>query len=227
VYQRLNLDAISRKDLTKVSKDSIPDGFVVVDVETTGLDELNDVVLELGVVVTDRYLNILHENSWLIQEANWLGKLIDAVPVVREMHEKSGLKSELLALPEFRPRQDSQIADWGANTAAYLAWLWLTEDIGLEPNTYPMVGSSVLLDRSFAKRRLPIFDAFFTYRCVDVSSIKELCKVLNPSLYAVMKADPKFDSANKTHRVLDDCRATIAELEFYLTNWLGWDTRIK
>lgn len=203
-----------------------PDVMVWVDIETTGLDPKLDVPLELGIKVTDPDLRVTHQKSWYIREEGWLARL-EKNPEVYEMHKKSGLLEELLVLPKRRRLPDGQIASWGSNQAAFLAWQWLTEDLELPANEYPMCGSSVHFDRKFAERHLFVFNAFFTYRHIDVSTLKELTKIYLPDIYDAIRNNPRFDKKNAKHRVLADIDATLDELRQYLANFLLLPGRLE
>lgn len=224
IPQKKKSDATSKKVPTSPPRKAMttgkaPNVIVWVDLETTGLDEKFDVPLELGVKVTDLDLTVLHQESWYIREEGWLEKL-ERNTLVREMHEKSGLIDELVGLPEYRRTPDGQIMSWGSNQAAFLAWRWLTEDLGLPSGEYPMAGSSVHFDRKFAERHLLVFNAFFTHRHIDVSTLKELAKRYRPDIYNAMKNDPRFDKKNAKHRGLADIDATLKELKQYLMDFL-------
>lgn len=192
-----------------------PKVLVWIDTETTGLNPRFEVPLELGLKVTNYDLEVLGSWSTLVQPEGWREKMKQAQPVVQEMHSASGLLGELELLPELRPRIDGQIMSWDSNVASYLAWEWLVREMKLPEGVYPMAGSSVQFDRAFALEHFPVLESFFTYRNIDVSSTKELCRIYNPRLSDLMKADERFQKANARHRVLDDISASIAELRMY------------
>jgi oligoribonuclease len=78
-----------------------------------------------------------------------------------------------------------------------------------EPRTIPLCGNSIGTDRRFLQEFMPTLEAFFHYRNVDVSTIKELARRWNPS---VLSALPEKATS---HRALDDIRESIAELIHY------------
>lgn len=212
--------------------DEIPKVMVWVDEETTGLNPDTDRILELGVIITDYDLNILNERKWYIKDVGW-EEALEANPFVKEMHDKSGLTAELLSLPELRTLKRMNDGSgnyplagvtgrcgWGSIQASHLAYVWLTQELKLPEGVYPMCGSSVHFDRKFAEVHLPILNSFFHYRNIDISTLKELCKILNPDLYSRIYSETGFDKANAVHRVLPDIRETLREAEFYFDNFL-------
>ena len=200
--------------------------YVVVDMETTGLDVHFDLPLEMGVGIFDGDLNELAMNSWLIRPDNGWRERLDANEYVKDMHTKNGLIADITNLPEFYYETDAEgkqhTMTYDLPMISYQVWRWLTEKCGLEANKFPMTGSSVgSLDRPFMRDYLPAAHGFFTYRSIDISSIKELCKRLNPKLYSELAASPLALDANKAHRVRDDIRASVAELKFYIDHFLN------
>jgi oligoribonuclease len=81
-----------------------------------------------------------------------------------------------------------------------------------EARTVPLCGNSIGTDRRFLQDYMPTLEAFFHYRNVDVSTIKELARRWYPDVLATL---PEKESA---HRALDDIKESIAELQFYRAN---------
>jgi oligoribonuclease (3'-5' exoribonuclease) len=198
--------------------------YVLTDMETTGLDVNFDLPLELGIGVFDDNLVELAMNSWLISTPGWRTKLA-ANSFVEKMHTKNGLIADIQALPEFYYETDAEgkqrALTYDIPEVSFQAWQWLVDTCGLSAGEFPMTGSSIgSLDRPFMRKYLPAAHGFFTYRSIDISSLKELCKRLNPKLYREMKAQAPFLEANKEHRVRADIRSSVAELKFYIENFL-------
>jgi oligoribonuclease len=170
------------------------DKIVWIDCEMTGLDLERDALIEVAVLVTDEELNVLGEGIDVViacpPEA-----LEHMPPVVREMHEASGLLDEL--------------ADGVTMTEAQDLVLAYIRDYVSEPGKAPLGGNSVATDRGFIARDMPELDTYLHYRMVDVSSIKELARRWYPRVY--------FNAPKKHggHRALADITESIEELKFY------------
>lgn len=167
--------------------------LIWIDLEMTGLDPDSDVIIEIATIVTDAHLNILAEGPVMAvhQSDETLAKMDDWC--VRT-HGASGLTDRVRA---------SAIDDAEAErlTIEFLA-KWV------EPRTSPMCGNSICQDRRFLYRYMPKLEAFFHYRNLDVSTVKELARRWNPD---VLKGLSKLG----THLALDDIRESIAELQHY------------
>ena len=165
----------------------------------TGLDPATNVIVEIATIVTDDNLETIAEGPDLVVSASSveLAKMDD---VVRKMHTESGL---LAAITD----SALSLADAGEATLNFLrAHI-------REANRVPLCGNSIGVDRRFLSAHLPELEAFFHYRSIDVSTVKELCKRWNPPLYG---RAPKKAGA---HRALDDVRESIAELRYYRDNF--------
>lgn len=172
------------------------DQFIFVDIETTGLDERHDCILEVALVVADYDLQIKNETSYVLAlprhypASEW-------GPGVETMHGTSGLL-DLCAHSDHDPYTvESKLLDW-------------LKKAGFKENLHPMCGNSVHFDRRFLRAYMPMLEEFFHYRNIDVSTIKGLAKA-----WYVGEA-PK--PAIKPHRALLDCRDSISELKWYREN---------
>lgn len=171
------------------------DRLVWIDCEMTGLDVGSDVLLEVACVVTDNELNVLDEGIDLVLSAPDAA-LDQMLPVVREMHEVSGLTAAVRG-------SDLKIDEAERRLLAYIRAL------APEVRKSPLCGNSIATDRGFLARYMPDIDAFLHYRMVDVSSIKELARRWYPRAY--------YAAPVKTggHRALADIRESIEELRYY------------
>lgn len=167
--------------------------LIWIDLEMTGLDPDSDVIIEIATIVTDAHLNMLAEGPVFAvhQSDETLAKMDDWC--VRT-HGASGLTDRVRA---------SSIDDAQAEklTIEFLSQ-WV------EPRASPMCGNSICQDRRFLYRYMPRLEAFFHYRNLDVSTVKELARRWKPEV---------LDGLSKqgTHLALDDIRESIVELKHY------------
>jgi len=166
-----------------------------IDLEMTGLDADHHVILEIAALVTDDDLAIVAEGPDLVVHAP--AEALDAMDaVVVKMHGDSGLRTEVEA------------STMSLEQAGVAVLEFLRRHLP-EAGTVPLCGNSIATDRRFLARHLPEVDAWFHYRSIDVSTVKELCRRWYPQAY---KAAP-IKAAG--HRALDDIRESVAELAFY------------
>ena len=170
------------------------DLLVWVDCEMTGLDLVDDALVEVAALVTDADLNVLGDGVDLIIKPS--GSALDQMSdFVREMHRGSGLLSALdngLTMAE----AESRVLDY-------------VREFVPEPRRAPLAGNTIGTDRAFLARDMPTFEHHVHYRNVDVSSIKELVRRWYPRVY--------YQSPAKTgnHRALADVQESIEELRYY------------
>ena len=161
----------------------------------TGLDPDNDVIVEIATLVTDDELNVVEEGpSLVIHQPDAI--LATMNQVVVDMHTKSGLLNLIRASTLSAAEAEEQ-------TLAFI------RKHVPEARTIPLCGNSIGTDRRFLARYMPSIENHLHYRCVDVSTIKELAKRWYPSI------TPDRPGKNGTHRAMDDVRASVAELRFY------------
>jgi oligoribonuclease len=178
-----------------------------IDLETNGLRADTHVPLELGLMLTDK---------WGAEIASWKTLIWDPFypdfstwdPFVRDMHIENGLRSDLLQFQSMTREQAARES---------VAWL---KDQGVEPFTLPMCGSSIgSLDRPFCIEHLPKLHEFFHYRNIDVSTLRELCKILNAPLMEKITEDIA-DKYQEKHRVLEDIQDSITLYRSLYENFL-------
>lgn len=169
-----------------------------MDLEMTGLEPDRHVIVEIATIVTDDDLTIIAEGPDLVIHAT-PDELEHMGAYVTEMHTKSGL------LPLITGSSIS-VAEAEAATLAFL------KTHISEPGSVPLCGNSIGTDRRFLQQYMPHLEAFFHYRNVDVSTLKELARRWYPDV--VTSTPDKVSS----HRALDDVRESIRELEHYRTH---------
>lgn len=182
-----------------------PTDIVWLDLETTGLERDADTILEVGLIISDRFANVKDTVAWVVaqNDENWVEDLSD---VVREMHEKSGLVEAV---------DDSEMYLGQVEDAA-CAWLMAR---GLNPKMkMVLAGSTIGFDKAFVQDHAPSITDLFGHRVIDVSSIKETCKRVN-SIIADAWAEREA-TQTKAHRSIADLHASMQEYRFYLDNFL-------
>lgn len=169
------------------------DRLVWIDLEMTGLDPERDRIIEIATIVTDAQLKVIAEGPVLaIHQPDSQLALMDEWCV--KTHGATGLTDRV------KQSQCSE-ADAEAQTLAFLK-------THLAAGASPLCGNSIGQDRRFLVRYMPTLEAFFHYRNLDVSTIKELARRWYPEVLA------GFDKKG-THLALDDIRESIEELRYY------------
>jgi oligoribonuclease len=165
-----------------------------MDLEMTGLEPEKDQIVEIATIITDDDLNILAEGPDLvIKVADELLETMD--DVVKEMHSSSGLLEQIKL-------SKVTLKEAGDKTLEFISKY-------VAPKTTPLAGNSIGTDRRFLARYLPDIENYLSYRSIDVSTIKELCKRWYPSDYEML---PK---KSLRHRALEDIKESIDELLYY------------
>jgi oligoribonuclease len=167
--------------------------LIWIDLEMTGLDTQNDSIIEVATVVTDKDLNVLAEGPVLavFQNEETLARMDDWN---KRQHGESGLIVRV---------RESGLDEAEAErlTLAFLqGWV--------PPGSSPMCGNSICQDRRFLARCMPRLEAYFHYRNLDVSTLKELAGRWAPHI------KDGFRKKN-SHRAMDDILESIAELRYY------------
>jgi len=172
--------------------------LIWIDLEMTGLDTQTDKIIEIATIVTDNNLDLVAEGPILaIHQADDVMRAMDEWNT-RE-HGSSGLTERV---------KNSQIdeAEAERQTLAFLEQY-------VPKGKSPMCGNSICQDRRFLARCMPTLEAYFHYRNLDVSTLKELAGRWAP---AVAKGLQK----NSSHLALDDIRDSITELKYYREHFI-------
>lgn len=172
--------------------------LVWVDMEMTGLDPDKDKIIEVAVVVTDPHLNVLAEGPvFAIHQSD---EVLDGMDAWNKgTHGRSGLIERVKA---------STVTEADAE-AALIAFLKNFVPAGKSP----MCGNTICQDRRFMARGMPKLEAFFHYRNLDVSTLKELCRRWKPELAAGFKKHQK-------HTALADIVESVEELRYYREHFI-------
>tara|TARA_B110000444_G_scaffold37808_1_gene33353 strand:+ start:754 stop:1335 length:582 start_codon:yes stop_codon:yes gene_type:complete len=175
----------------KEKKDAL--NLVWIDLEMTGLDTLNDVIIEIATIVTDKNLNIIAEGP--VFAINQKKEILDSMDEWNtRQHNRSGLVDRVL-------QSNTSLIDAEKGTIRFLEKF-------VDSGTSPMCGNSICQDRRFLSREMPNLENFFHYRNLDVSSIKELAFRWHPELLNRYKK-------KSSHLAMDDIKDSIIELKHY------------
>jgi len=167
--------------------------LIWVDLEMTGLDTVNDSILEIATIVTDGELNILAEGpTRAIQQREDVLKAMDDWN--RSHHTDSGLWQRVV-------HSRHSMRDAESATIEFLKQ-WAVK------GSSPMCGNSICQDRRFMHRLMPELESWFHYRNLDVSTLKLLAKHWMPA------ALQEYAKENR-HEALSDIRESIEELRYY------------
>jgi oligoribonuclease len=170
-----------------------------LDMEMTGLNPDTDRIIEVAMVVTDAELNVIGEAPVLvIHQPDDVLEGMDAWN--RGTHGRSGLSERVKA---------SSLDEAQAETAL-IAFARQFVPAGKSP----MCGNSICQDRRFMARHMPALEAFFHYRNLDVSTLKELCKRWRPELLSGFRKQQR-------HEALADILESIEELKYYRAHFLN------
>lgn len=176
-----------------IDKNAVPTKLFWVDLEMTGLDPQNDVILEVAAEITDFDFKTLGTYEAIVRQPKDV--------VVQRMAKNIWWKD----FPENRDEFVRKL-DEGKPPAQVENELiaLLDRHFGQEPAV--LAGNSIHNDRLFIRQWWPQLDLKLHYRMLDVSA----WKVFMQGRYGV-----KFEK-KEVHRAFDDIQASIAELQNYL-----------
>lgn len=167
--------------------------LIWIDLEMTGLDTQNDFIIEIATIVTDSELNMLAEGPVLaIHQSEQVLNAMDEWNT--KQHTGSGLVERI------------KQSDMDEARAEQLTIEFLQQYV--PQGKSPMCGNSICQDRRFLARCMPQLEAYFHYRNLDVSTIKELVARWAPQI------SKGFEKKGR-HLALDDIKDSIAELVHY------------
>ena len=172
-----------------------------MDLEMTGLDPAQHVIVEIATLLTDDELNIVETGPELVIKTDE-DALSRMDPVVVDMHTKSGLLDQIRASTITHEEAAAQTLDF------------LKRHIPMA-GSVPLCGNSIGMDRRFLAVHMPDVEEFLHYRSIDVSTIKELARRWHPE---VLAAAPKKEVG---HRALDDVTESINELRYYRASFFS------
>jgi oligoribonuclease len=172
--------------------------LIWIDMEMCGLIPDSDRILEVALVVTDSQLNVVAEAHVLaVHQSDSILDNMDKWN--KSTHAKSGLIDKVKAS---KLNEDEVEKDMIAFLQKYVP-----------PNISPMCGNTICQDRRFLARTMPKLEAYFHYRNLDVSTLKELVKRWKPDILAGLTKQGK-------HEALADIYDSIAELKYYREHFI-------
>ena len=172
--------------------------LIWLDMEMTGLNPDSDRIIEIAMVVTDAQLNSIAESpSWVVHQTDAVLDRMDEWN--KNTHGRSGLISKVKA----------SVLDEAEVERQCLTFMKLH----VPEHDSPMCGNSICQDRRFMARYMPKLEAYFNYRNLDVSTLKELCKRWKPEL-------AKGIVKNGRHTALADIYESIEEMKFYRDHFI-------
>lgn len=172
--------------------------LVWLDMEMTGLDPEKERIIEVAVVVTDAQLEVVAEGPVLV--VHQADELLDGMDNWNKAtHGRSGLIDKVKASSLIEAQAEDIL----------LAFLGQYVPAGKSP----LCGNTIGQDRRFMVRYMPRLEAFFHYRNLDVSTLKELCRRWKPEIY-------KGFEKKSRHEALADIYESIDELKYYREHFL-------
>ena len=172
--------------------------LIWIDLEMTGLNPDSDLIIEIATVVTDKDLTILANGPVLaVHQSD------DALAAMDEWNQKHHGQSGLI--------ERVKASTINATEAERLTLEFLKEWV--PANTSPICGNSIGQDRRFLYRYMPTLEAYFHYRNIDVSTLKELAARWAPAV------KDGFNKESK-HQALDDIIESIEELRYYREHFI-------
>jgi len=167
--------------------------LIWIDLEMTGLIPESDRIIEIATIITNTDLQIIDEGPVLaIHQPE---KYIQGMDDWNKRHHGA---SGLIERVRLSPNNESEAEQ------ATIKFLGQYCERGFSP----MCGNSICQDRRFLARYMPTLEAFFHYRNLDVSSVKELAKRWRPDIADGLKKE-------SSHKALEDIRDSIEELRYY------------
>lgn len=172
--------------------------LVWIDMEMSGLNPNQDRILEVALVVTDNALEIVAEAP--VYVVHQPAAVLDAMDNWnKSTHARSGLIERVRQSTISEEETQQRLLDFLRPVVA--------------SGQSPMCGNSVHQDRRFLALYMPQLEAYFHYRNLDVSTLKELARRWRPAVYSGFKKDGK-------HEALADIHESIRELRHYRDQFL-------
>ena len=174
-----------------------------IDMEMTGLNPETDRIIEVAVIITDSDLNVLTQSE--VYAVHQSDETLDAMDEwCTATHGRTGLTERVRQSHYTEAEVEQKLLGFIAE--------WIPEKAS------PMCGNSVHQDRRFMQKYMPRLEAWFHYRNLDVSTLKELAKRWHPTL-------AKGVVKRGSHKALDDILESIEEMRYYRDHFLKLPTQ--
>ena len=172
--------------------------LVWLDCEMTGLDPERERIIEIAVIVTGPNLTPRIEGPVLVVHQS--DAVLDAMDAWNQgTHGRSGLTAKVKASALCEADAEAQV----------LAFL----ERYVPKGCTPMCGNTIGQDRRFLVKYMPRLEAFFHYRNIDVSTLKELARRWRPSVVEGFKKQ-------QAHTALADVHESIDEMQHYRDHFI-------
>lgn len=172
--------------------------LIWIDLEMTGLNPKIHRIIEIATLITDCNLNIISEGP-VISIHQKKEDILNMNEWSTIVHKNNGLIKRV------------QNSLYNEHQAEIETILFLKKWVPIQSS--PMCGNSIGQDRRFLIQYMPKLEKYFHYRCIDVSTLKELAFRWNPTIYNKLKK-------KNNHRALEDIHESIMELDFYRKNFI-------
>ena len=169
-----------------------------LDMEMTGLNPDADRIIEVAMIITDADLNVVAQSEvYVIHQSDEVLNGMDAWNTAT--HGRTGLTQRVRDSRLTEAEVEEKLLDFIS--------AWIPE------KTSPMCGNTIHQDRRFMVRYMPKLEAYFHYRNLDVSTLKELARRWHP-------AEAKGVVKRGSHQALDDILESIEEMRYYREHFL-------
>ncbi|XP_044019853.1 probable oligoribonuclease isoform X2 [Aphidius gifuensis] len=176
----------------------LKNNMVWIDMEMTGLDVVNDHILEVACLITDDKLNI--RGSPFSQIVHVSDDILNGMnDWCKTHHEQSGLTQKVKESSVTIEQTEELLLDF-------------LKKHNIPVAQCPLAGNSVYMDRLFMKKYMPSVDKYLHYRIVDVSTVGILSRLWSPTI------EDNKPIKKRNHRALDDITESINQLKYYKDN---------